>query len=76
MRSTKPIYHIFKKNMNSTFLHHPTKFHQNRSITFWDKVYKDSQKDTHIDRHTDRYIHIDKNNSCQKTQFLGQVISW
>ena len=30
---------------------------------------------TQTDRHTDRHIHADENNTCPKTKFLGQVIN-
>ena len=53
MRSTGPIYLIFKRNRDIIIIHHPTKFNQNRSRTFWDNLGTDSQ--TH--RHT--YTHID-----------------
>ena len=48
-------YHLLK---------HPV-FHKNRSKTFWDNRYKDTQ----TDKQTDRHIYAGENNTCPKTRF-------
>ena len=53
MRSTKAIHLIFERNLSLIIIHHPAKFHQNLSRTFWDNRYKESQTHTqHTQTHT------------------------
>ena len=58
-RSNEPIHPIFERNLSFMIIHHPAKFHQNRSRTFWDNraTHTHRQKYTHTDRntHTDTY---------------------
>ena len=74
MRSTKAIHLIFERNLSLIIIHHPAKFHQNLSRTFWDNRYKESHTHTHTHTHTHRHIHADENNTSPKTKFLGEVI--
>ena len=54
MHSTNPIDLIFERNRDIIIIHHPAKFHQNRSRTFWDNR---PTHHTHTDRHTDTQTH-------------------
>ena len=70
MRSTKPILSIFKRNLSFIIIHHPAKFHQNRSRTFWDNRYTHSHTHTQTHTHTDTYTRIE-NNTCTKNKVFG-----
>ena len=70
LRSINAIDIIFKRNLYFIIIHHPAKFHQNRSRTFWVNRVLHRQTDTH----THRQIHADENNTSPKTKFLGEVI--
>ena len=69
MHSTGPIDFIFERNLFFIIIHHPAKFHQNQSKTFLDYQLKELQAHTQTDRH----IHANENNTCQKIKFFGQV---
>ena len=65
----RPIDLIVERNRAIIIIHHPAKFHWNRSRTFWDN----RTIHTQTDRHTHRHIHADENNTCPKSKILGQV---
>ena len=60
MRSTGLIYPIFERNLSFIIIHHPAKFHQNRSRTFWDKSYKHAQTHTQTHTLTNTYVRMKK----------------
>ena len=67
LRSINAINLIFERNRAIIIIHHPAKFQENRSRTFWvNRV---------IHTQTDRQIHADENNTSPKTKFLGEVIT-
>ena len=69
----QPINLIFEKNWAIVIIHHPAKFHENRSRTFWDNRKIHTHTDRQTDRHTHRHMHADENNTCPKTKFLGKL---
>ena len=71
----QPINLIFERNRAIIIIHHPAKFHENRSRTFWDNRTTHTHRQTDRQTDTHRHIHADEKNTCPKTKFLGQVKS-
>ena len=70
--STKAINLIFKRNRAIIIIHNPTKFHWNRSRTFWDNL--TTHTDRHIHTHPDTYTRT-KIIPVQKQSFWASLLN-
>ena len=55
------------------FLHHPTKWHQNRSITFWDILITRSVTNKQTNRQTDRQTNRQTDRQTKWKQYLLSI---